>query len=517
MPVTDSSAPAADRRGLAEPIALSLVVGAMAAVMFATHRTGHWWGDDWALYLRQADGLVSGHPSRVLTENEFAVTMSRGPAFSPPLYPWGFPLVLAPFVAVWGTDIDRLAIVSVLSACAFACAWHLLARRRIGVTPAMVGTVAITISPLLLGWTELIQSEWTFMAVATSALVVLDRVVAEERLIGPLVRWRALVGLGLWTAAAFSVRREGLGLVAAVGAAQLAALVDAWRRERRLPIDRRIVGHLLTPHAVAFGAVWLLQAVLPTTVIPRYTGTSLWNVWRFRGEHVDHLLEIVGLKRPWEADPTVFGNAVIGWVAAGLFLGLAVPGLVWALFRHRDLHLTAYAVTAFVIGASFRVPVNRYLCTVAPILLLLGLAFAARMARISRRPWLAVAVTTAAAAAIVAGNLANAHLRIDRASDAAATDAVEWGPTHPDALAMFAEVRARTDADDVVAGPKARAMTFATGLLAVQIDEHRAVPDIDLALLITEPGTALHRRLLDDPAYERVWSNTRFTIFRPRP
>jgi hypothetical protein len=42
----------------------------------------------------------------VLTENEFTVTMSRGPEFSPPLYPWGFPLVLAPFVAVWGTDLD---------------------------------------------------------------------------------------------------------------------------------------------------------------------------------------------------------------------------------------------------------------------------------------------------------------------------------------------------------------------------------------------------------------------------
>src|SRR5690606_31378345 len=111
------------------------------------------------------------------------------------------------------------------------------------------------------------------------------------------------------------------------------------------------------------------------------SGTSLRNMWGFRRDHVDHLLEIVGLKRPWESDPTVFGSAAFGWAAAGLFFGLAVPGLVVAFARRRDMHLAAYAVVAFVIGASFRVPVNRYLATVAPILLLLGLSLVPRLAR----------------------------------------------------------------------------------------------------------------------------------------
>ncbi|HSJ92362.1 MAG TPA: hypothetical protein VK917_09835, partial [Ilumatobacter sp.] len=61
-----------------------------------------------------------------------------------------------------------------------------------------------------------------------------------------------------------------------------------------------------------------------------------------------------------------------------------------------------------------------------------------------------------------------------------------------------------------------RAMTFATDRLAVQVDDHRDIPDIELALVVTEPSTEIHRRLLADPAYARVWSNARFTIFRPR-
>lgn len=520
MPVTDSSVPEGDRQRqddrLLEPIVLSLLVGAMAAVMLATHRAGHWWGDDWALYLRQAEGLVSGDPRRVLEENEFAVTMSRGAAFSPPLYPWGFPLVLAPFVAVWGADIDRLAVVPVLSACAFACGWYLLARGRIGVVASMIGVAAITLSPLLLGWTELIQSEWTFMAVATWALVALDRAVAGDRILGPAARWTTLVALGLWAAAAFSVRREGLAVIAAIGAAQLAALVAACRRDHHRSVDAVLVGRLVAPHAVAGAAVWLLQVVLPTTVIPRYSGTSPWKMWEHRGEHVDHLLEIVGLKRPWEDDPTVFGDATLGWIAAGLFFGLAVPGLVWALTRRRDVHLAIYALAAFAIGGSFRVAINRYLSTVGPILLLLGLAFLVRCLAPARRPWLMTSVATLAVAAIAAGNVANAHIRIDRAAETAARGTVEWGPTHPDALAMFAEVRALTGPDEVVAAPKARAMTFATERRAVQVDDYRALPDIELALVVTEPGTEIHRALLGDPTYERVWSNPRFTIFAPR-
>lgn len=513
--MTDNSVRAADRRGLVEPLTLSLVVGAMAAVMLAAHRAGHWWGDDWALYIRQADALVSGEPRRVLDENEFTVSMSRGAAFSPPLYPWGFPLVLAPFVAVWGTDIDRLTVVTVLSACAFACGWYLLARRRTGAVPAMVGVVAVTMTPLLLGWTELVQSEWTFMAVAMWALVALDRAVADQRLLGPAARWATLATLGLWAAAAFSVRREGLALIAAIGAAQLAAIVVVWRRDGRPRPDRRLLGQLLVPHATAAATVWLFQVLLPTTVIPRYSGTSPWKMWEHRQHHIDHVLEVVGLKRPWEDDPTVLGNAALGWVAAGLFFVLSLAGLAWALSRWRDIHLAVYALAAFAIGGSFRVAINRYVATVGPILVLLTLTLVVAIGGRAGRRRVGLAVAALAMTAIAVGNLANAHLRLDRAAELADRGAVEWGPTHPAALEMFAEVRALTEPGDVVGAPKARAMTFATERLAVQVDDYRPVPNIDLALVVTEPGTEIHDQLLGDPTYTRVWSNTRFTLFVP--
>ena len=124
------------------PALLAVVVGAMAAVMLATHRSGHWWGDDWALYLRQAQSLIDGNPGDITADNRFTTDHTLGAPFSPPLYPWGFPLILAPFVAVLGLDIDALHIVPVLCASVFACAWFALARPRIGTVAAFAGVIA---------------------------------------------------------------------------------------------------------------------------------------------------------------------------------------------------------------------------------------------------------------------------------------------------------------------------------------------------------------------------------------
>ena len=79
-------------------------------------------------------------------------------------------------------------------------------------------------TPLLLSWTELIQSEWPFLAAVGVALACLDRVAAPARSSTDQQAVSPLVLVGLTAAAAFSVRREGLAMVGAIGAAQLAAI-----------------------------------------------------------------------------------------------------------------------------------------------------------------------------------------------------------------------------------------------------------------------------------------------------
>ncbi len=538
MPVTANSAPASEnvaRHGAVvttarqrlrsltpyvAPAALALIVGGMAAIMFASRQPGHWWGDDWALYLRQANGLLDGDPAMVIDTNRFTVEMSRGAVFSPPLYPWGFPLILAPFVAVLGNDLDRLTIVPVLSACVFACAWYLLAKSRIGTLAALTGVVAVTLTPLLLDWTELIQSEWPFMAVTAVVLVGLDRAAACGVLTqtdGAIV---PLIGLGVGAAAAFSVRREGLAIVAAIAAAQVAALIavrgQRWWHDRSA--SRSMVFRLLLPHTTALLTVELLQLLLPSALVPHYPGAGISNVWRLVGDHVDRLADVAGLRRAWESNPTVFDNVALGWIAVCAYLLLATVGIALAVTRNRrrDLHLVAYAVVALVIGGSFPVSLDRYMCTVAPLLMLLAAVALRTLLRNRRLPLLPTIVVTLAFAAIVAGNLGHANLRVDRATAFAEQRQIEWGPTHPDAVAMFEAVIEFTDDDDVVAAPKARAMAFETGRLSVQFDAYHPMPTkIEPDLFVTETDAEQTNLLLGQPErFTVVWRNSRFVLFQ---
>lgn len=503
-------------------LVLALALGAMAAMMFASHRAGHWWGDDWALYIRQAQGLLDGDAGRVIDENRFTVEMSRGAAFSPPLYPWGFPIILAPFVAVVGADVDRLTIVPVLCSMVFAACWYTLAKRRLGVLPALVGVVAVTLTPLLVGWTELIQSEWPFLATTAVVLVGLDRLAERGALTdrsAPL--WPVLL-VGFGAAAAFSVRREGLAMVGAIAIAQMVGLaIDrAWWRKR--DVWAPLAGRLLAPHLVALATVGVLQAALPSTLVPQYTGTSVTNVWRFRRQHVDHLAEVSGLKRTWQDTPDVLGSTTLGWIAVSVYLTAALLGVILAIvcFRRRDLHLVAYAIGALLIGGSFRSPINRYVCTVAPIVLLLGSTAIMTAARFV--PWrhAATVVVSAVLAMPAIGNIVQAGTRIDQAQRVADSGAIEWGPTHPLAIEMFDEVIELTDPGAIIAAPKARAMTLETGRLSVQVDDYRPIPEtLPLDLVVVEHDSDLAAELAgatdDEPRFRRVWENGRFAIYEP--
>jgi hypothetical protein len=513
---------------------LALVVGAIAAVMLASRRPGHWWGDDWALYIRQAEGLLHLNPGEVARANEFTVGRSAGAPFSPPLYPWGFPLALALAIPFVGDDVDSLSVVQVISACAFACAWFALARPRLGTGVALVGVAAVAVTPVLLSWGELIQSEWVFLAAAAIGLAWLDRLARTRRLLpadalAASALW-SLALLGVWAALVFEIRREGLAMVAAIATAQAAALL----LDRRQVDwgDRRALGRLATwlalPHACMAAVTLLIKLALPSVIVPRYSGNSVTNTWARFGRNVDHVLEVAGLKRAGRPDPTVLGSTRWGWVVAGVWLGLVLVGVLVALSwrLRRDAYLVAYAAVAFVIGASAQASLNRYFATVAPVLTLLGACALAAIVRLPIRRLARVGaivpavVVALALGGIVVANGRDARLRLRNTDRIVDAGTIEWGAQHPVAQEMYAAVRELTGPGAVVASPKARAMGLLTERASIQVDNYRPLPqDLAVALLVVEPGSGdagkVAERIAADPAWREVWRNTRFVLYEP--
>lgn len=560
-------------RQVAEVAVVFAVLALTVVVVLLMRRPGHWWGDDWALYVRQAESIFSGGTARVVADNEFTVAVTGPPEFSPPMYPWGFPLLLAPFVAVLGTDLDRLVIAQAVFFCWFLTMWYRLARPRTGTGLALGGLLVLAMSPQYVRWTELIQSEIAFIAVVMTALVVLDLPATRRALVaagGPL--W-PLVAVGIAAAGAFTVRREGLATVAAIGVAQVGALAVWWRgadpdvrarllgrgsdgagwsRARLVPAAR-LVARLALPYVAVGATIGIVQVLLPSTLVPRYRGNGLHNVPRYASDHLGNIVESIGLKNVYADGPTLLGSSGAGAVAVAVFVVLVVVGLGIAAWRrpHLDLPLAAFMVGALAIGGSFRVPGNRYVAAIGPVALvfaLIGLRALARRVpavrlparmRSSLRPGMIAAV-----ALVVLLASANAWRVAGLVSDAREFERrgfVEWGPDHPDAVEMFEAVERLTDPDDVIGFFKARAMTLRTDRRATQVDEHRPLErtiDIITHLVIdtsapyrpdhtphtnatpidaTDATDATPTDATDatpiDATLTELWSNPRFTLY----
>ena len=97
------------RSGIRSHVALGVLVLAIILIHAAGLRTGHEWSDDYAMYLSHALNLLSGqaYGDTGYIPNPWAVP---GPATYPPVYP----LLIMPWVAWWGTDLQMLKLFGLL-------------------------------------------------------------------------------------------------------------------------------------------------------------------------------------------------------------------------------------------------------------------------------------------------------------------------------------------------------------------------------------------------------------------
>jgi hypothetical protein len=403
----------------------------------------------------------------------------------------------------------------------FVVAWWGLARRRLPAPVTLAGAVVLAASPLYVGWSEQIQSELPFMAVGLLAVLYVDAVSARRALTEPRASWAPAVVAGLAAAAAFTVRREGLAVVPMIAVAQLVGLHHLWPRR---PRDARgiglLVARLATPFVVAYGSVQLLQVILPSTLVPRYKGTGLGNIVKFRHEHLANISKTLGFQGQWATSPSVLGSGALGSLVVVVFWCLVAVGIGVAIARYasRDLPLLGYLAVVFTIGASFRVASARYVATVGPLLLIFASLAIVTLVGLRWSKRVAAAVAVVPLLLLALGNAQEVGQRIRYANEYRAADAVEWGPMDPTAVEMFDAVEQLTEPDDVVGFWKARAMTLATDRRSLQVGGaswpvDRAADLLDVVVLQYADDQYPVAAAQPD-RYEPIWHNTRFEIFR---
>lgn len=499
---------------------------------------GHGWGDDFALYVNQARSLIQGDVGKTLADNHYAVDNSAWHTFSPYAYPWGVPLLLAPVMLVSGAvdpvrgiDYGPLKLALSVTFLIGLFAYHHVVRRRLHLVAAIVLPLFFATGYWYVNHTDQVLSEFPFLMWLMLFLVWLDRVRERGLLLGGS-RWH-LVVLGALACIAFNTRREGLGLLVGLFAAQL---VEAWiatgpghprERLRRVPsLDLRAIA---TPWITFVSAAALAQLVLPADFLPKYTerdpaaDTGLHRIPDNIRIYRPLLAEQLGLKDPGPGDVTALGSSWLGDVVLYTIVIAAAVGVVLALAARtrRDAGLVGavLGVTGAVLVAPFQD--YRYLMALLPFLLLfavmgISLAFELVFRLPDRFP---VLVGELLVVALIVGGIPDTRNAHDVRSMRIGPQA---GPQEPSALEMWQAVRAETRGDSIIVFARARTMTLYTGRKAVQggaISFIERAGDYYVMYLEPDgsPGSYSQYPLTDEEARERgfdeVWRNDGWIIF----
>jgi hypothetical protein len=504
---------------IARALTLPLIVGVGACLAVALHRSGHTQGDDFALYLRQARSLFDGDIGQVVSDNRFAVLNSDS-GFSPIAYPWAWPLLLSPFVELFGLDYDRLKLVEVATFCLWLVLLHGIVRRRIGWWPAVAIVAVFATAPLYLKHTDQLISEVPQLAAVALVIWWYDRIRRDATLL--TASTQQLIALGALVTLAFNVRRESLVLLGVVAVmAMYDVLNDRTTGETRFAGARRCIGdnwrRLATPFASFAVCTTLAQLLLPTDLLPDNGNGRSFLDDRMK-EFPEILSDQLGL-----GENTSIGVVILLVAAIGVVIGLRRrPTLDGPLFALAVLSTLA-------VSTHFR-RVDRYWFQVTP-----WVAYFATVALVAAGAWIGAQVlarrpdaTRVAAAATVAalvplGALVVAHGvvlagDISDARDYNDAGRVQSGPSNPSVAPIYDAVNRLTPPDATVAHFRARTMTLLTDRLSFQtkhLDRIALRADYYAERrnsTFWQPD--LTADAADDAGFEEVWSDDRWTLWR---
>lgn len=315
----------------------------LAVVPFLVLVLGHWtdapsiFSSDYAQYLLHAKAIAEG---RSYGDIGYIYT-EHNPLIGPRLQPPGWPLLLAPYVAVFGTGLFVPKILVTLAGCAFLCAVALRIShddsRMAGLLSAAVCGVALesgfaTNTPL---------SDLPFAALLWGVILVVDSDVPMS--------WRRASVVFLAGFLVMSVRVLGVALIPGL---LLLAILRRRDRVKLLAVTFAWIAlGLIVVLAVGIGRIPFLGMVLqsPMHMLPQVTDAMNYRY---------SLLHAVLYPMPWNGANDAYH------VIAPVFV---VPGLVEFVRRFGRSSASCIAVGTILVLVVAPVSDGRYLWPIWPI------------------------------------------------------------------------------------------------------------------------------------------------------
>lgn len=503
---------------------LALILCGTGLLLWGGLTRGLGWGDDFAAYIMQAESIVQGNPSGFLEANRFTIEVSSFPV-GPVAYPWGYPLLLAPVVAAYGTDVLALKSVSAVCYLLFLCLLWFGFRRHHTASGRTVLVCLFAFNPVMLTFVNETVSDLPFLLLSTLSVLFIGRLIVRGRCLTTETGDHILLGFAI--ALAFLIRTNGILLLGTLAVTQAVAHFLGHRQSRdelgshttsdgrdgahRSTACRRRFMLIALPYAVFTAVVLVVGGLLPeggASHLSLMRGTTPVLILRQLFDYSRQPAHFF--------DGLPFGFIVIVY---GLTVLLACVGTVRRL--RSDFHVIVYALSTLLLFSLWPFWQSlRFLFPVLPFLFsfaLTGLEGRQGVPAVSGR-----SRRHALRFLIVLGVVAWSGIQSARAAIDNYTSGreVSSGPYAQTSREMFSFIKDNTEAGSTVVFFKPRAMRLLTGRRSLMINERSQLARADYLCIYLRPD-AMNQVSHEDVGslrkgnmIELVYSNADFAVYR---
>jgi len=333
-----------------------LIVSLLLLVTFTlcllNTKKGHNWGGDFSLYIHQAKSIVEGNSSQLVKTNAYIVENSTSHTFSPTAYPWGFPLLLAPFYAVFNLDYTVFKIVEAffLIAAFFILFLTFRSGKKLNFKNCLFFILIIAFSDVYIKATNSILSGIPFLFFSYLGIYLMQLFFKKPT----KNTWVLSISIGFVLFFSFSIRTEGIGLFVALFMGQIHHLFSN-RKKTALYNTKHLL--LLVPYLSAFLFYILLKELLPSGFTSHFNYQHLVN-WDTSMLNIDQYY--LWLK------VNMFGNFGIPYLL-NTILFISLLGFIYRI--KKDIILTSYFFFLLALFIIWPFRELRYLYSVYPLIL----------------------------------------------------------------------------------------------------------------------------------------------------
>ena len=425
---------------------IGFLLGIYLIIVFFSLSKGHNWGDDFAQYLLQSNSLLTGTVNSYIQGTLF--TNQNSPfSHSPTTVPWGFPIVLLPFINIFNQNILGLKFVNVLAYSAFLIILYKWSSLRLSKLASILVLLFFAISPTFIQFHNQVITDLFFLLCSMMSLLLLD--VYNSRPDKKLL-FGILLGFSIFYAS--FTRTNGYFLLAALAFSQIVPLIQKIVNKKKLDFTQVFV-HII-PYLI-FALCYLIQDVL----LPNFKETAQSVIDRVS---IDIILTNIHYYF-WQLSG-IFSDLLFSKIIYIITLPLVVLGVIvsrkslssWSVIIYATITLGLYVCYPGLQGI-------RYLFPIIPIYIVYiahGISKIAAFLRAKKAGFVSICLAFIFSLMVTQYVIADINYAIRNIT----ADRIELeGPYSPNSIEMFDYIQNNTNSDSVIVFFRPRAMRYISG------------------------------------------------------